>query len=99
MIGVLVAATLKRTERVSARVRVRKELSLSRKEESKHERYVRRDSSSSLCVTIKLGDDDGSEAGGLFERSRLSLGGLTDGGVEDHDRQVLQRMSYTVQGW
>jgi hypothetical protein len=49
-------------------------------------------------MTVELGDDDGSEPGGLLERSRLGFGGLTDGSVEDHDRQILDMPSRTENG-
>lgn len=41
-----------------------------------------------VCVTIRLGDDDGTKIGGLLESLGLRLGLLTDGRIEHHDGLV-----------
>ncbi|THY32035.1 Rrp15p-domain-containing protein [Aureobasidium pullulans] len=47
-----------------------------------------RDGTTTGGSTISLCDDDGTVVGSLLEGSRLSLGGLTDGRIEDHDGLV-----------
>lgn len=48
-----------------------------------------RDSTSSFGVSVKFSDDNCTKVGGFFECTGLSLGSLTDRGIEDHDGHVL----------
>ena len=46
---------------------------------------LRRYGSTSTCISIRLGDDDGSEIGSIFESFTLSFGLLSDTRIQHHD--------------
>lgn len=75
MIGVFVAATL---------------LAVSiRQYSSDMTADLRRDSSTSLCMTIKLRHDDSSEIGTILECPGLTFGRLTYGRIKHHNCHIL----------